>query len=205
MATALRKIVRVLPESLASAVRAVGEVSTAYQQTGPRVDPEAVAALVQAASAGRRVRIGYAPEARSERPMEIDPWAVVLRRQRWYVLGWSHTVDARRVLRIDRVGSVRELADTFEAPPDLDPFAVVDQHLSEGWAHDVELVVDAPPADVARFLPRTHGRLEPWAVTAPGWRLHQRPGPLRRPTGVPGRAVPRRGARRAPRGLPHDG
>ncbi|MEZ5091429.1 helix-turn-helix transcriptional regulator [Nocardioides sp.] len=161
VATALHKIVRVLPASLATAARAVREVSTAYQPTGPRVDPETVAALVQAAAAGRRVRIGYAPEARPERPMEIDPWAVVLRRQRWYVLGWSHTVSARRVLRIDRVGSVRELDEPFEPPAGLDPVAVVDEHLSEGWAHDVELVVDAPPAYVARFLPRTHGRLEP--------------------------------------------
>jgi predicted DNA-binding transcriptional regulator YafY len=162
-AAALRKIVRVLPESLATAARAVGDVPTAYQQTGPRVDPEVVAALVQAAHAGRRVRIGYAPEARPERPMEVDPWAVVLRRQRWYVLGWSHTVDAQRVLRLDRVSRVQHMSDTFELPADLDAVAAVDAHLSEGWAHDVELHIDAPPSYVGRRLPRTHGRLEPLA------------------------------------------
>lgn len=161
VAAALRKIVRVLPTSLATAAQAVRQVPTAYSPGGPDVDPEVVAALVQAAAAGRRVRMSYAPEARPERPMEIDPWAVVLRRQRWYVLGWSHTVGARRVLRIDRVGSVRELAERFTPPSDLDAVAAVDEHLSEGWAHDVELVIEAPPAHVARFVPRTHGRLEP--------------------------------------------
>ncbi len=158
--SALRKIVRVLPESVARAARAVREVPTAHQSVPPSVDPEITAALVQAASAGRRVGIDYAPEGKPSRPMEIDPWAVVLRRQRWYVLGWSHTVDARRVLRIDRVSAVRERTETFEAPGDLDPVDVVDAHLSEGWAHEVEILVDAPPAYVSRLLPRTHGRLE---------------------------------------------
>lgn len=37
--------------------------------------------------------------------MDVDPWAVVLRHSRWYLLGWSHTRQARRVLRVDRIGA----------------------------------------------------------------------------------------------------
>ena len=33
--------------------------------------------------------------------------------------------------------------------------------MSTGWEHPVELVVDAPLEDVARWLPRNLGRLEP--------------------------------------------
>ena len=47
--------------------------------------------------------------------MEVDPWAVVLRHSRWYLLCWSHTRDARRVLRVDRIVSAEPLPDGVHA------------------------------------------------------------------------------------------
>jgi hypothetical protein len=44
---------------------------------------------------------------------------------------------------------------------DLDPVALLEEHLAAGWEHDVEVVIDAPVEEVARCLPRTLGRLEP--------------------------------------------
>ncbi len=59
-----------------------------------------------ACSDRRRVRVGYRTEAGSEWVAEVDPWAVVVRHGRWYLLCHSHAVDARRAYRIDRVRSV---------------------------------------------------------------------------------------------------
>jgi predicted DNA-binding transcriptional regulator YafY len=92
-----------------------------------------------------------------------------VRHGRWYLLCRSHRADAVRAYRVDRVGSVAELAGTVTAPPDLDPVALLEQHLAVGWEYDAEVVVDAPFDAVAPFLPRTLGRLE--AVDAGTTRL----------------------------------
>ena len=76
--------------------------------------------------------------------MDVDPWAIVVRYGKWYLLGWSHTAGARRILRIDRVADVEEFDESFEPPTDLDPVAAIEEHLAEGWKHTIEVVVDAP-------------------------------------------------------------
>jgi predicted DNA-binding transcriptional regulator YafY len=87
---------------------------------------------------------------------------VVVRHGRWYLLCRSHTADARRAYRIDRVRDVEILDDTFSPPADLtDPVAVLEAHLGAGWEYEVEVVIDAPADLVGRCLPRTAGRLEP--------------------------------------------
>jgi predicted DNA-binding transcriptional regulator YafY len=91
--------------------------------------------------------------------MEVDPWAVILRHSRWYLLCWSHTRDARRVLRVDRIASAAQLPDTFTPPPGLDPLRVLEEHLSQGWKFPVDVLIDAPPAEVAGWLPRSLGAL----------------------------------------------
>jgi predicted DNA-binding transcriptional regulator YafY len=93
--------------------------------------------------------------------MEIDPWAVVLRHSRWYLLGWSHTKQARRVLRVDRIVSIEAGTESFAPPDDLDALRTLEEHLSQGWTHQVEVVVDAPVEQTSRWVARSLGRLEP--------------------------------------------
>jgi hypothetical protein len=56
---------------------------------------------------------------------------------------------------------VQVLGETFSPPADLDPVAVLEDHLAVGWEYDTELVIDAPLDVVARCLPRSLGSLEP--------------------------------------------
>jgi len=157
--SAIGKIVRLLPASIADSVAAIREVTTA--QTGlvsEAPDPDTTATLVRASEAGRRVRVTY--RLRQERDMDVDPWAIAVWRGRWYLLCWSHTVAARRVLRVDRVLSAVTLDETFTPPEDLDPIAAILEHLSMGWRYEVEVVIDAPVDAVARWLSRQLGRLD---------------------------------------------
>ena len=78
----------------------------------------------------------------------------------WYLLCWSHTADARRVLRIDRVRDVRALPEPFTPPDALDPVTMLEEQLSQGWTHEIEVVIDAPVERVRHWVPRTVGRLE---------------------------------------------
>jgi predicted DNA-binding transcriptional regulator YafY len=156
---ALGKIVRALPEPLARTADAVRRVpARGWHVVVPDVD--VTLRLVQASDAGERVRLRYGHDADHEWTIEIDPWAVVVRHRRWYLLGWSHDKDARRVLRVDRVKAVEVLPARFDAPADLDPIAAVEEQLSMGWKHSVEVLIDAPADECRHWLPRSFGRLE---------------------------------------------
>jgi predicted DNA-binding transcriptional regulator YafY len=181
--SALGKIVRALPEPVAAQAEAVRQTTApAPDRAAARPDPGLTTALVQACSDLRRVRLGYRSEAGSEWLTDVDPWAVVVRHGRWYLLCRTHPADARRAYRIDRVRGVEVLEDTFLPPVGLDPVAVLEAHLADGWEYDVEVVIDAPLETVGRHLTRAAGRLEPLAAgttrlvgstSNPGWYAEQ--------------------------------
>ncbi|HZX03179.1 helix-turn-helix transcriptional regulator [Kribbella sp.] len=158
--TALGKIIRVLPEPVARSTDAVRRVSARGPDPGVRTpDPEITAALVSYSSERRRITIQYRRH-QDEFPMDVDPWAVVVRRGRWYLLCWSHTKDAQRVLRVDKITRVDPQPTDFTPPADLDPLAMVEEHLAMGWKYPIEVEIDASREDTARWIPRSMGRLE---------------------------------------------
>ena len=129
--SALSKIIRVLPEPVAAEAEAVRRTTApAPDRAAARPDPGITTALVQACSTHRLARLGYRSEAGSEWVMEVEPWAVIVRHGRWYLLCLSRTADARRAYRIDRVRDVDVLDDTFTPPADLDPVATLEEHLA---------------------------------------------------------------------------
>ena len=164
---ALGKIVRALPEPVAAQAEVVRRTAApAPDRAAARPDPGTTTALVQACAEHRQVRLGYRSEAGSQWDIEVDPWAVVVRHGRWYLLCRSHRADARRAYRIDRVRAVQVLDDTFSPPADIDPVALLEEHLAVGWEYDVEVLVDAPTETVSRCLSGTMGLLEPLGAGA---------------------------------------
>jgi predicted DNA-binding transcriptional regulator YafY len=158
---ALDKIVRVLPTELAGPAEALRGVAAATDREPDGPDPRLASALARAVQDGVRVRLSYRTHPdRPARTMDVDPWGINLRHDRWYVLCWSHTAEARRVLRIDRVEACDRLPHTFEPPAGLDVVAVVDEHLCDAWGVPVTVVVDAPPEVVSARMPRNLGRAE---------------------------------------------
>ena len=153
---ALAKILRVLPERVAGPVRDVVGPRSTFDASP---SPELTAQLVEACTAARRIHLAYRL-GESDRAMEVDPWAVVLRHSYWYLLCWSHTKQARRVLRVDRIVAVSLLPDGFTPPESLDALRVLEEHLSQGWTHPVYVLVDASVSETARWLPRSLGLLE---------------------------------------------
>jgi predicted DNA-binding transcriptional regulator YafY len=159
--SALGKILRALPESVAAQADAVRRTTAPAPDRGAvRPDPGMALELVQACANAQRIRLSYRSEAGSEGEMEVDPWAVVVRHGRWYLLCWSHANDAQRAYRIDRVRGVELLSAVFVPPADLDPVAELEAHLAVGWEYDAEVVIDAPFDALARRVPRELGRLQ---------------------------------------------
>jgi predicted DNA-binding transcriptional regulator YafY len=160
--SALGKLTRALPEAVAAQAEAVRRhAAPAPDRAAARPDPETTTALVHACSNHRRVRLSYRSEAGSQWDTEVEPWAVVVRHGRWYLLCRSHIKNVRRAYRIDRVRAVEVLDDVFAPPTDLDPVALLEEHLAAGWEFETEVVIDAPMDTVARCMSRVLGKLEP--------------------------------------------
>jgi predicted DNA-binding transcriptional regulator YafY len=159
---ALGKVIRALPESAGRPAAALREhASAAPDRYSARPDPLTTSALVAAIAARRRVLVTYRSESGSEWEAEVDPWAVVARHGRWYLLCHSHRADAIRTYRIDRVRAVQQTAHQFEPPDGLDPVAAVEENLGTGWPFTARVVFYAPLAEVAPWIRPPMGRLEP--------------------------------------------
>lgn len=159
--SALSKVVRALPERVGRQAAVLREYASATAD--PRVahpDPTITGALVAAVAARRRVAITYRGQSGIEWEAEVDPWAVVVRHGRWYLLCRSHRADAVRTYRVDRVGAVAQTPRTFVPPEGLNPVAALDEHLGTGWAFPTRVVFEAPQAEVAHWVRATMGRLE---------------------------------------------
>ena len=162
VASALSKIIRSLPEPIAGPAEVVRRTAAAAPDRGAaRPDPAITTSLVQACSTSRRVRIEYRSESGKEWSSEVDPWAVVVRHARWYLLCWSHSAADRRAYRVDRIRTATILDVTADRPIDLDPVAMLEQHLAVGWEFSVEVVFTGSLEDVRRWITPAIGTLEP--------------------------------------------
>jgi predicted DNA-binding transcriptional regulator YafY len=159
---ALGKVIQALPENVGRQAAALREHASATpDQHSARPDPATTSALVAAVAARRRVLITYRSETANEWQAEVDPWAIVARHGRWYLLCHSHRADAIRTYRLDRVRAVGQTTHEFEPPDDLDPVAALEENLGTGWKFPTRVVFHAPPAEVAPWIRPPMGQLRP--------------------------------------------
>ncbi|MFF0837959.1 MULTISPECIES: helix-turn-helix transcriptional regulator [unclassified Streptomyces] len=160
--TALGKVVKALPEGVGRQAAALRQyASAAPDPYSARPDPVVTSELVDAVAARHRVSITYRSEAGDEWEAEVDPWSLVVRHGRWYLLCHSHRANAIRTYRVDRVRGVQRTGHGFRPPEDLDAVAVLEEHLGLGWSFPTRVVFDAPLAEVASWVRPPMGRLDP--------------------------------------------
>ena len=158
---ALSKVIRALPERVGRQAAALRKyASAAPDRSSSRADPAVASALVAAVAARRRVLVTYRNASGHEWEAEVDPWAVVVRYGRWYLLCHSHRADAVRTYRLDRIRTVQQTAYDFEPPVELDPVAALEANLGSGWEFPTRVVFEAPLAEVAPWIRPPMGRLE---------------------------------------------
>jgi predicted DNA-binding transcriptional regulator YafY len=159
---ALSKVIRALPEGIGRQAAALRAYASAAPDRNPaRPEPATVSTLVTAVAERQCVSVTYRAESGDEWESDVDPWAVVVRYGRWYLLCRSHRADAIRTYRVDRVHGVRKMARAFAPPEDLDPVAALEQNLGAGWKYPTRVVFQAPHARVAPWIRGPMGRLEP--------------------------------------------
>jgi len=157
---ALGKLIRALPEHAGRQAERVRRHAAAVpDRRAARPDPSIASALADAVARRRRVRIGYRTEAGTATVTVADPWAVLVRHGRWYLLCHAHRADATRAYRLDRIERLDVLDGEATVPADLDPVAALEEHLATGWEYATHVVFDAPTASVAPHVGASMGRL----------------------------------------------
>lgn len=159
--SALAKVIRALPKEVGRQAAALRDYAAAApDRTAVSPDPAVTSALVVAVASRRRVTVRYRSQPDREWEAEVDPWAVVVRHGRWYLLCYSHGAGAVRTYRIDRVQSIEPTSQSFSLPDGLDPVAVLEENLGHGWDFPTRVVFDASPAEVAPWIRPPMGRLD---------------------------------------------
>ena len=156
----LGKIIRALPVNVSRQAATMRQHARTVPDKSARPDPAITSALVEAVAEQHQVRISYRSASGNAHAFEVDPWSVVVRYGRWYLLCFAHHAEAVRTYRIDRVLSVAASTRIFTMPDGLDAVAVLEESLASGWEHDTRVVFAAPAHEVRPWLRPTMGRLE---------------------------------------------
>lgn len=160
--SALGKLIRALPRDVARQAAVMREhARAAGRDEVVRPDPDIAGRLVDAVADRRLVRVDYRTAAGTTTTQRVEPWAVVVRHARWYLL--CRVVDraVTRAYRIDRILTLAGLDERFVPPDDLDPVARLEEHLGADWEHPTRVRFAADAAEVTPYLTPMMGRLVP--------------------------------------------
>src|SRR4051812_22303401 len=97
---ALATVRQVMPARLRHRVDAVRAVTTAG---AVQVDPDVLVAVSEAVQRGELLRFDHVPDGGDRPPRRVEPYAVVARRGRWYLLAWELDREDWRTFRVDRI------------------------------------------------------------------------------------------------------
>jgi len=160
--SALGKLIGALPNTTARQAATMRQHALAApDRRAARPDLTVTSRLVDAVATRRRVRIAYTTATGTPLDRRVDPWAVVVRHGRWYLLGHNHDVGEARAYRIDRVDDVDILNADAHAPDDLNPIAWLEAHLGAGRKYQTRVRFEASIDTIAPWIAPPMGRLEP--------------------------------------------
>jgi predicted DNA-binding transcriptional regulator YafY len=156
---ALDKLSMALPQSTRNMVRSLEHVVTfadSPAHAGEPIDVEHLKSILYAVASHQQVRMSYRSWSGDMTERIVDPYHVVCRYGRWYLVGYCHLRMDQRVFRLDHILDVTLLAEAF-IPPTIDAVAAVERSIGQvrwRWAYRVQL--DLPLEQAAhRISPAT--------------------------------------------------
>jgi predicted DNA-binding transcriptional regulator YafY len=162
VAAARSKLERVFPLKLKQRLTAVdGSVALELARPAAVVDQQVLARLCSAAQERRRVHLAYRASGGEDTRRDFDPYGLVYREGRWYIVGHCHLRRGLRSFRLDRVTESRMLKETFERPQDFDALDYLRQSIARiPRAHAIEVLLDTDLATAQREVSWMFGVLE---------------------------------------------
>ena len=156
--SALGKVIQALPDNVGRQAAALREHAVGRARpVGARPDPAHHQRAGGRGRGHRRVRVTYRSETGNEWDAEVDPWAVVVRYGRWYLLCHSHRADGIRTYRIDRVRVVEPTGPGSSRPTTSTRWPPLEENLGTGWEFPTRVVFDAPRGRGGALDPPAHG------------------------------------------------
>lgn len=167
-ARTLKKFTRVLPsatreliQNLDGAVTFATPRPVGTPESAPESAPDYLEVIVQAIQARQRIRIRHHAQSGAVTERDVDPYQVVYRAGRWYLVGYCHLRAGQRVFRLDHVRHARALPETF-AHVATDALAAVEQAIAQApWRWEYQVIAQAPLAEIQRRLPATVATTQP--------------------------------------------
>lgn len=171
-ARALAKLEHILPAAVRTRVHSLAHftVPVAGNQPMPIVEPGLIVSLIDHCHRHERLRFRYLPEdAPGSQPaeelhLEVEPYRLVNRQHRWYLLAFDPTADDWRVFRAERISPKTPSGLRFEPRPlparDIGDY--VERHsIGPRWRHSATVIVMAPAAEVKSMIMPAEGTVEP--------------------------------------------
>jgi predicted DNA-binding transcriptional regulator YafY len=165
-ARTLRKVTRILPAATRDLIGALDGAVTFATPQSPNATgeaPESLGVLVQAVQTRRRMHIRHRTQAGDRTERNVDPYHVVYRAGRWYLVAYCHLRAALRVFRLDHIQHARALGETFTPQP-VDAVAAVERAIAQTpWRWEFAVLADAPIETLRSRMPATVAILHPQA------------------------------------------
>lgn len=159
---ALAKLERVMPETLREQLQDVDAslIIELAQPAGIAAPEGVIAALSNAIRATYQVKLNYQAYEGETSTRIFDPYGLVYRVGRWYVVGYCHLRAETRTFRLDRVQRMERLNTRFTRPVAFDALLHVEQSLANTpGQYRVEVLFDAPLEAVQQQVPVALGTL----------------------------------------------
>lgn len=161
---ALKKVTRALLPSTRELVQRIdGAVTfaTPVLARDASVAPGYLEAVVNAIQGRHRLSIHYRAGSGDVTERAVDPYQVVHRYGRWYLVGYCHLRAGQRVFRLDHMLRAAPLPDTFSPPP-VDALAAVEQAIAQApWRWEYRVVATLPLDELSRRISPTLAILHP--------------------------------------------
>jgi predicted DNA-binding transcriptional regulator YafY len=155
---ALAKLEQVLPSRLRRRVNTLQTYTVTVEpdRAGPRVAPEVLTAITAACRDHERLRFGYRSHDSASSHRDVEPYRLVNRGRRWYLVAWDTDRRDWRTFRVDRIEPRTPAGPRF-APrelPDADLAAYVSRGVATAtWRYRARVTVRAPAEVIAERLP----------------------------------------------------
>ncbi|GAA4505294.1 YafY family protein [Nonomuraea ferruginea] len=145
---ALAKLEQVLPSRLRARVGALNAYTVQIPGEAPSVPPALLTTIANAARDRERLRFDYTGHDGSATVRDVEPYRLVHRRGRWYLVGYDVTRQDWRTFRVDRLRPRVPSGPRFtarELPEDGDVAAYVERGVNTArWRHRGTVLLHAP-------------------------------------------------------------
>jgi predicted DNA-binding transcriptional regulator YafY len=161
---ALKKLTHALPLATRDLIHRIEDAVTFATPViaGATLPPaDTLGVTAKAIQERQRLHIRYRAGDGALTERDIDPYQIVHRFERWYLVGYCHLRHDLRVFRFDHILSVAARAEPF-APVEIDAHAAVERAIAQTpWRWEFQVVAALAPDEIRRRMQPTLAVIHP--------------------------------------------